>query len=61
LALHLSWTLTERAFGQAGLAAIDFDPKGKAAAEIRALFLWVSEKVGMLPSEQVTEKTSELA
>jgi len=44
-----------------GLAAIDFDPKGKAAAEIRALFLWVSEKVGTLPSEQVTEKTSELA
>ena len=44
-----------------GLAAIDFDPKGKAAAEIKALLLWLCEKVGMLPSEQVTEKASELA
>ena len=37
-----------------GLAAPDFDPKGKAAAEIRTLLLWVCEKVGMLPKEQVT-------
>ena len=44
-----------------GLAAVDFDPKGKAATEIKDLLLWVCEKVGMLPSEQVTEKTSELA
>lgn len=40
-----------------GLAALDIDPKGKAAAEIREFFLWVCEKVIMLPNEQVTELT----
>jgi chromosome partitioning protein len=28
-----------------GLAALDIEPKGKAAAEMRELFLWVCEKV----------------
>ena len=42
-----------------GLAAIDFEPKGKAAAEIKALLLWLCEKVPMLPSEQVTELQSQ--
>jgi len=44
-----------------GLAAPDFDPKGKAAAAIRALLLWIWEEVGMLPSERVTEIEKELA
>ena len=38
-----------------GLTALEVDPKGKAAAEINALFLWVCEKVGMLPNNQATE------
>jgi chromosome partitioning protein len=44
-----------------GLAAPDFDPKGKAAAEIRALLLWFCDKVVMLPREQVTEIEKQLA
>ena len=44
-----------------GLAALDIDPKGKAAAEIREFFLWVCEKVIMLPNEQVTELTRKQA
>ena len=40
-----------------GLSALDIEPKGKAAAEMREFFLWVCEKVILLPSEQVTELT----
>ena len=32
-----------------GLAALDIEPKGKAAAEIRELCLWLCDKVTMLP------------
>jgi chromosome partitioning protein len=46
---------------QEGLAAIDVEPKGKAAAEIREFFLWVCEKVIMLPKSQVTELTDKQA
>jgi chromosome partitioning protein len=42
---------------QEGLAALDIEPKGKAAAEMRELFLWLCEKVILLPKEQVTELT----
>ena len=38
-----------------GLAALDVEPTGKAAAEIRAFLLWVCEKVILLPSEQVSK------
>jgi chromosome partitioning protein len=41
-----------------GLTALDTDPKGKAAAEMRELFLWVCNKVTMLSNKQVTEQTS---
>jgi chromosome partitioning protein len=44
-----------------GLTALDIDPKGKAAAEVRELFLWICEKVIMLPSEQISELTSKQA
>jgi len=40
-----------------GLAALDIEPTGKAAAEIRAFYAWVCEKVIMLPRKQVTEIT----
>jgi chromosome partitioning protein len=41
-----------------GLTALDIDPKGKAAAETREFFLWLCEKVIMLPKSQVTELPS---
>jgi chromosome partitioning protein len=41
-----------------GLAALDVDPKGKAAAEMRELFLWVCENVIMLPSDKMVELTN---
>ena len=44
-----------------GLTALDIDPKGKAAAEMRELFLWACEKVLLLPSEKVTELTEKQA
>ena len=44
-----------------GLTALDIDPKGKAAAEMRDFFLWVCEKVILLPKEQVTELTAKQA
>jgi len=34
---------------QEGRTASEIEPKGKAAEEIRALFLWLCEKVDMLP------------
>lgn len=42
---------------QEGRTATETEPKGKAAAEVRALLLWVCEKVGMLPSDQDTKAT----
>lgn len=42
---------------QEGRTATETEPKGKAAEEIRALLLWLCEKVGMLPSEQITKIT----
>jgi chromosome partitioning protein len=44
-----------------GLAALDVEPKGKAAAEIREFFLWTCEKVIKLSTSQVTEVTRERA
>jgi chromosome partitioning protein len=38
-----------------GLTAPEIDPRGKAAAEIQALLLWICEKVGMVTSKQVTK------
>lgn len=38
-----------------GLTALDVDTKGKAAAEARALFLWVSEQVGLIGRKKVTK------
>ena len=52
---------------QAGQTASDFDPEGKAAAEVRALMLWVCERVNLLTSiqagipettEAITEQTA---
>lgn len=42
-----------------GRTAAETEPGGKAAAEIRELFLWICEKVIMLPSERVTELANE--
>ena len=42
-----------------GRTATEAEPKGKAAEEIRYLFLWVCEKVIMLPSERITEMTNQ--
>jgi chromosome partitioning protein len=36
---------------QEGRTAAEIEPKGKAAEEIRALFLWICKKVDMLQSE----------
>ena len=44
-----------------GLAALDVDPSGKASAEIREFFLWVCEKVILLPREQISELTDKTA
>jgi chromosome partitioning protein len=38
-----------------GLTALDIDPKGKAAGEMRDFFLWICEKVIMLPKSQVNK------
>jgi chromosome partitioning protein len=38
---------------QQGETASDFDPGGKAAGEIRALALWVAERVGLLTNIQI--------
>jgi len=38
-----------------GRTAQETDPTGKAAAEIRALLLWVCEKVLLLPKSQITK------
>ena len=38
-----------------GLTALDIDPRGKAADEIRAFLLWVCDQLTLLPNKQVTE------
>lgn len=40
-----------------GLAALDVEPAGKAAAEALALLEWLREKVGLVASEQGNEVT----
>ena len=46
---------------QEGRTAQEVEPKGKAAGEIKALLLWVCDKVGMLPSERVTNTAKQQA
>jgi chromosome partitioning protein len=43
---------------QEGRTAIETEPKGKAAEEIRALLLWLCEKVGVLQNKQDIKITS---
>jgi len=57
--LHTRKAFTRRF--QEGLAAFDIEPKGKAAAEILELLVWICEKVIRLPNEQVTEVTKQRA
>jgi chromosome partitioning protein len=40
---------------QEGQTAPEFDPSGKAAAEIRALMLWVAERVELFTSKQINK------
>ena len=40
-----------------GLTASEIEPKGKAADETRALFLWICDKMNLLPNNQVTNLT----
>lgn len=42
-----------------GRTAQEIEPKGKAAAEIRDLLLWICEKVIKIPTEQVTKVTNQ--
>ena len=44
---------------QEGRTAQEIEPRGKAAAELRDLLLWVCEKVIKLPTKQVTKATTE--
>jgi chromosome partitioning protein len=46
---------------QEGLAALDIEPRGKAAAEIRELLLWICDKVINVTTEQDNELTRKLA
>ena len=41
---------------QLGQTAEEFDPEGKAAAEIRALMLWVAERINLLTSIQINSR-----
>jgi chromosome partitioning protein len=41
---------------QQGQTAEEFDPGGKASEEIRALMLWVAERVGLFTSKQVDKR-----
>ena len=43
---------------QKGQTAEEFDPEGKAASEIRALMLWVAERVHLLTSIQTNSRKS---
>ena len=40
-----------------GLAAIEFEPDGKAAAEVRELWQWITKKLEKLTDEQETHVT----
>jgi chromosome partitioning protein len=44
-----------------GRTAQEIEPKGKAAAEIEALWLWLCEQVILLPKPQVTDIERQLA
>ena len=44
-----------------GRTASEIEPTGKAAVELRDLFLWVCENVMLLPSDEVIKLTSQLA
>lgn len=44
-----------------GRTAQEVEPKGKAAAEVKDLLLWLCEKAIMLPNKQVTEPTKKRA
>ena len=44
-----------------GRTAQEVEPKGKAAAEVKDLLLWLCDKVIMLPRQQVTEPTKKRA
>jgi chromosome partitioning protein len=46
---------------QEGRTATEIEPRGKAAEETRALFLWVCEKISLIASEQVIKVTSKRA
>jgi chromosome partitioning protein len=46
---------------QQGETATDFDPGGKAAAEVMGLVLWVAERVGLLTNKQKYKSTIEAA
>lgn len=41
---------------QEGRTAQEIDPRGKAAEETRALFLWICEKTSMLPNQKTTKE-----
>jgi chromosome partitioning protein len=41
---------------QLGQTAEEFDPGGKAASEIRALMLWLAERVGLLTNIQIDKR-----
>jgi chromosome partitioning protein len=41
-----------------GLTAFDIEPKGKAAEEGRALFLWAAEQIGLITTKKASKKSS---
>jgi chromosome partitioning protein len=43
---------------QSGQTALDCDPHGKAAAEVRALMLWLAKRVGLYVSIQSDKQTA---
>jgi chromosome partitioning protein len=44
---------------QQGLTAMECDPGGKAAAEVRALMLWLAKRVGLYVSIQTDNQTAD--
>jgi chromosome partitioning protein len=59
IVLHHRKAFSARA--QEGRTANEIEPKGKAAEETRALFLWTCEKIGLIASKQVTKVTRKQA